>query len=67
MVLVECAYVPPGVLVRSVGIGLFAVSGVVGVCASKGALRDVGRALCDGIYVRMGEACIVCLYLHMSR
>ena len=65
--LVECAYVPLGVLVRLVGRGLFAVGGVVGVCASRGALRDVGRVLYGGIYVGMRTACIVFVYLHMSR
>ena len=63
MVLVEYAYVPPGLLVRSAGRGLFVVGVVVGVCA--GALCDVGRVLCAGIYVGMGAACIV--LLHMSR
>ena len=38
MVLVEYAYVPPGVLVRSVGRGLFGVGVVVGVVLVGGVI-----------------------------
>ena len=59
MVLVECAYVPPGVLVRSVGKGSFVLGVVVGVCASRGTFLDIGRVLRAGICVGMGAAYIV--------
>jgi hypothetical protein len=56
MVLVECAYMPFGVLVRSVVRGMFGVGVDVEVFSGGGVHWDVGRVLFCGVCVGMGIA-----------
>ena len=55
-VLVDCPYVTFCGNVRSVGRGLFLVSDVAGLCASRGVHWDVGRVVYGGECLGTGAA-----------
>ena len=62
---VGCAYLPPGVLVRSDDSGLFRVEFVSGVCFGGRDRSDVSRVLCAGVYGGIGMVDARVVYLHL--
>ncbi len=67
VVLFGSAYLPPGVLVRSIDRGLFGVGVGLRVCSRGGDRWDVGRVLRAGIYGMFGTVNAKVAYLHVFR
>ena len=62
---VGCAYLPTGVLVRSVDRGLFRVGVGSGVCSSVRDRSDVGKMLRAGVYRGIGMLNAKVVYLQL--